>query len=59
MASQPNLADQHLLMSGLPYCSNPDCPQCRELRAAMELAQAGKGFRLTLIRPRGRSTKAD
>jgi len=45
-------------MDGLPYCSNPDCPQCRELRAAMELAQAGKAFRLTLIKPREKSMKA-
>lgn len=57
MTSQQSPVGQHC-PDGSAYCSDPDCPYCRELRAAAELAQAGKNFRLVLVRSKKSVMKA-
>jgi hypothetical protein len=39
MAAQPSLA-AHKLQPGSPYCSDPDCAYCKELRETEENLKA-------------------
>jgi predicted DCC family thiol-disulfide oxidoreductase YuxK len=47
-----NLSAPHQPQPDSAYCSDQNCPYCRELRAMQQLMDAGKQFRLKLIEPR-------
>jgi glutaredoxin len=37
---------QHNIEDNSPYCSDPNCFYCKELKAALEQTELGKQFRL-------------
>jgi len=41
----------HKQESGSPYCSDPNCPYCRELRETQELVRTGRPIPQTMKRP--------
>jgi glutaredoxin len=40
------LSPQHKIENNSPYCSDPNCVYCKELKAALERIELGKQFRL-------------
>lgn len=40
------LSPQHKTEKNSPYCSNPTCLYCKELKAALERTELGRQFRL-------------
>ena len=46
-----NASARHQPQPDSRYCSDQNCPYCRELRAMHQLMDAGKQFRLTLSGP--------
>jgi len=53
---QPQTTEEQNHSGGSPYCADPDCPYCRELRDVTELVRNGKRIppRPPKFEPRGR-----
>jgi glutaredoxin len=45
----------HQLQPNRPYCSDPECPYCKQIRATFEMFEAGKQFRMIAIERKKKS----